>query len=101
MIAAAARARVDLGWLSTVAAFAAIASRQRFVARGDRAGERDDGDLLGGETRRTGFAQHRIEVEAQILGVVGKRALIFRDSYGNSSEKESGPAKPGLYLLAV
>src|SRR5690606_31925071 len=52
------------------------------VARGDRARERDDRDLLRAEARRTGFAQHGFEVEAQVLRIVGNLCGDLFDAHG-------------------
>jgi hypothetical protein len=45
---------------------------QRRMARSDRRCESDRTHLLAVDARGAGFAQHRIKVQLEVLGIVGK-----------------------------
>jgi hypothetical protein len=66
--------------------------RQRFVARGDRAGNRDDGDLLRIQALRAGLAQHGIQVQAQVARVIGNGGFEFSKRHTEISMLFASPA---------
>src|SRR5581483_3144335 len=52
--------------------------------------ERDEADLLRVEARRARLAEHAVEVEAQVLGVIGNRGFDAVDAHVVTFEERKG-----------